>query len=408
MSFTYKIILDTRRPKLNDTYPLKIRVYNNGRFRELSLNIKARKADWDSNSETLNKGTNNYTELSYKLTQAKSKIERIILLSEEKGIYSLDQLLQEFNGNRIKKTTPYLQKYGNELIEELNAAKRVGTAMAYEQAISSIVSYAGKGILITNIDYTLLVKYEHHMLARGIKINTIGAYLRSIRAIYNRSIKDKLVNSTSYPFNEYTIKRETTGSRRLSVSDMRTIAHCDLPINTPIWHAKNLFMLSFYLIGMNYSDLLILRTSNIENDILSYRRSKTKKLYKLTLPAPAIEIINYYLSFPSHNDHYYILPFLNYSDDIVWRKKRVKQICKNNNTQLSEISRKFLGGIKLTTYYARYTWSNIAKDLGYSNDIIAEALGHEYGNKVTHIYLDKYDREAIDKVNSHVIDTVAQ
>jgi len=31
----------------------------------------------------------------------------------------------------------------------------------------------------------------------------------------------------------------------------------------------------------------------------------------------------------------------------------------------------------------RYTYANIAKQLGYSKDLIAEALGHEYGNKVT-------------------------
>lgn len=30
---------------------------------------------------------------------------------------------------------------------------------------------------------------------------------------------------------------------------------------------------------------------------------------------------------------------------------------------------------------------------------IAEALGHEYGNKVTGIYLDNYDLEVIDEMN---------
>ena len=56
-----------------------------------------------------------------------------------------------------------------------------------------------------------------------------------------------------------------------------------------------------------------------------------------------------------------------------------------------------------TTYYARYSWSNIARGLGYSKDIIAEGLGHEYGNKVTGIYLDQYDTSIIDEMNAKVI-----
>jgi hypothetical protein len=40
--------------------------------------------------------------------------------------------------------------------------------------------------------------------------------------------------------------------------------------------------------------------------------------------------------------------------------------------------------------------------LGYSKDIIAESLGHEYGNKVTGIYLDFYENEVIDEVNERV------
>jgi len=59
----------------------------------------------------------------------------------------------------------------------------------------------------------------------------------------------------------------------------------------------------------------------------------------------------------------------------------------------------------LTFYYARYTWANVAKQLGYSKDKIAEALGHEYGNKVTGIYLDNYGNEVIDEMNLEVINT---
>jgi len=35
--------------------------------------------------------------------------------------------------------------------------------------------------------------------------------------------------------------------------------------------------------------------------------------------------------------------------------------------------------------------------------LIAEALGHEYGNKVTNIYLDSFDKDVVDAMHYKVI-----
>jgi integrase len=51
----------------------------------------------------------------------------------------------------------------------------------------------------------------------------------------------------------------------------------------------------------------------------------------------------------------------------------------------------------------RYSYANVAKQLGYSKDLIAEALGHEYGNSVTGIYLEQFDNEVVDKMNQELI-----
>ena len=47
----------------------------------------------------------------------------------------------------------------------------------------------------------------------------------------------------------------------------------------------------------------------------------------------------------------------------------------------------------------RYSYANVAKQLGYSKDMIAEALGHEYGNSVTGIYLEQFDLRVVDNMN---------
>ena len=45
--------------------------------------------------------------------------------------------------------------------------------------------------------------------------------------------------------------------------------------------------------------------------------------------------------------------------------------------------------------------------LGYSKDLIAEALGHEYGNSVTGIYLEQFDLKVVDNMNQALIEAVS-
>ena len=45
--------------------------------------------------------------------------------------------------------------------------------------------------------------------------------------------------------------------------------------------------------------------------------------------------------------------------------------------------------------------------MGYSKDLIAEALGHEYGNSVTGIYLEQFDLELVDEMNLQIIQEVS-
>ncbi|MCC8119052.1 MAG: tyrosine-type recombinase/integrase [Bacteroidales bacterium] len=60
---------------------------------------------------------------------------------------------------------------------------------------------------------------------------------------------------------------------------------------------------------------------------------------------------------------------------------------------------------ELTTYTMRHSWATIARSIGISKDVIAQALGHDMGNRMTEIYLD-YDRTEVDKANRKVLDWV--
>jgi integrase len=125
---------------------------------------------------------------------------------------------------------------------------------------------------------------------------------------------------------------------------------------------------------------------------------KTHKVYSILLQKQTKALIEKW-----NTDSHYLMPVLSPTLEGMTLKKKTQQAIHICNNYLKKIA-KDLGITKeVSTYYARYSWANIARGLGYSKDLIAEALGHEYGNKVTGIYLDSYDHTVIDEANSTVM-----
>ena len=89
------------------------------------------------------------------------------------------------------------------------------------------------------------------------------------------------------------------------------------------------------------------------------------------------------------------------------RTQALHQKRKLINQHLKKIGQSIGAREVLTSYVFRYSYANIAKQLGYFKDLIAEALGHEYGNAVTGIYLEPFDLDEVDKMNVIIYNQIA-
>jgi integrase len=148
---------------------------------------------------------------------------------------------------------------------------------------------------------------------------------------------------------------------------------------------------------------LTLTKENIVDDRIVFRRKKTHKVYSIQIQEKTKDILNYYASSLPKSSNEFLLPFVKQRNNPTQLKKDILQAIKTCNKYLANMAIQCKIDKPITTYYARYSWANIAKSIGYSKDLIAEALGHEYGNKVTGIYLDHYDNATIDSMNNKVI-----
>ncbi len=403
MAITYKLYLDERTPT-GDKYPLKLRVTYNRKHRIVSLNVLLKKEEWNVRLQKVKASHPNAKLITLKINQVLNDVQETALTFEKvEKVYAVEQLVGRETDNSSKHVT--FKSFATKEINNLKKAGRIGNADAYKTASDRLLRFTdSEELKFEQIDYNLLDRFANSMLAEKVTLNAIASYMREIRALFNKAINADLVEAKYYPFKKYKIRTTKTVSRALTINEMHAIVSLEIEPDTPMWHARNYFMLSFCLIGVNFTDLFKFTRSSTNNGRVIFSRSKTKKVYSINVPDRAKEIINRYFNPESNVDH--ILPVLCKGDSHAKIDTKCHQTIKTTNKYLAKIAKLCKIEAHVTTYYARYTWANIAKTLGYSKDLIAEALGHEYGNSVTGIYLEAYDTEAIDAANAVVIEAV--
>ena len=396
---TLKLTMDKRRPYKDGRYPIIFRLSSSTTSTSIESGVKLFDKEWDFDKGKVNKTHPNSKQLNLNLKKRLLELEKSLLEinseSEEVSVKELKEML--LNGNKTVKNN--LLEFANKEIKNLIDKEKFGNAQSYQTAVNRLIGFTGKELTIDKISFSLLSDFDTQLIKDGLSVNSVAVYMREIRALLNKAIKKKLLSKELYPFDDYKIKTEKTVNRPISQSELHTVKQYSLTVGSRLWHSRNMFLLIFNLIGISFIDLSLLKHYSIQGDRVLYRRRKTGTLYSIKLTAEALRIINLYKDENSE----FLISYLRI-DGIPKKleRKTIAQNLKTCNKYLKRLGNLCELPIPLTTYVARYTWANVAKSLGYPKDQIAEALGHEYGNRITGIYLDNYGNEVIDEMNKKV------
>ena len=414
---TIKAEIKRSELKVDGTYNVKIRFTLDRKVKRLSTNLFVTQQDLTKS-------------LKFKEdTSIKREIDRLVLYYREQCLklqldqnhYSLDEIIEFLNGEQEKQQTIDFIKFSREWI----ASATIKGAPNYTTAINALVRFVGKEELDINlITLEFLEQFKAFLIgerdARTKKLmqqgkrvtsnRTLSLYLVSIKKLFSEAKrkfnkKDKnLILIPNSPFEDFKIpKQEATRKRAISVDiikklwklpykDMKKGYKSTCRYNL----AKDCFILSFCLMGINSADLY--NATEIRGNTIIYNRTKAKARRldgaKMMVDIPKIvqPLIDKYKDSTGKR----LFNFYQYYGD-------EKTFNKAINSGLKEIG-SILEVDDLEYYAARHSWATIALNkVGIDKYIVHAALNHiDDSMKVTDIYIER-DFVNENKANAKVV-----
>lgn len=290
----------------------------------------------------------------------------------------------------------YLFPFMQETIVQLQKLGKTRTAETYQSALASFMRFReDKDVLISHIKDNLIVAYENSMKASGLSSNTTSFYMRILRAVYNRAVKQGITKQ-KYPFQYVYTGVAKTRKRAVDISIVRRLAEMDLDRNPSAALARDMFLFSFYTRGMSFVDMAYLRKSDLSRGTLTYRRRKTGQNLFIRWEKCMDEIVSSY----DNPSSFYLLPIIT-SSDTDERQQYISMSHKINRS-LKSLGKKLGLPTPLTMYVARHTWANAARKKKIPISVISEGMGHT-SEMTTRIYLSSLDADIIDRANKKIL-----
>lgn len=317
------------------------------------------------------------------------------------GQYTADDIIRAFSTQSQEQS---FFSFMQGVIAKLKFLNKQRTAENYTTTLNSFRQFRdNEDLLLTEMDFDLMMRYESYLTGRGVTKNTSSFYMRILRAVYNRAVEQELTGQRN-PFRHVYTGIDKTVKRAIHFAAIKRIKELDLSCQPVLDFARDMFLFSFYTRGMSFIDMAHLRKTDLKNGIITYRRRKTGQ--QLTIKwEPCMQEIrekyernNIYRSISS--DSPYLLPILTppFGNNSSQYRSALQQI----NKSLKTIAKLANIDVPLTMYVARHSWASIAKSKNIPLSVISEGMGHD-SEATTQIYLASLDTVVIDRANSLIL-----
>ena len=248
-------------------------------------------------------------------------------------------------------------------INEIKEEGRESYAKMNEETVRVFANSEGD-VPIPAINTLLVEHFKKWMIKKGYANGNIGLRLTHLKARINELIKSGVLKTDVHPFAYTKIPTAEPKECDLSIEEFQKIQRAEVE-GKRLNLGRDMFLLSFYLCGINLKDLL---SVDLSVNILSFERIKTvhartgKSVITIPIHSEAKAIISKYINKSGFLDLGYSYTYSN--------------LQKYINLCMRELKEHL--GIKQTLcfYSARKTFAQFASELGIPDGVIDYCLGH--------------------------------
>ena len=334
------------------------------------------------------------TKLRTILNEYQEKLDSIKCIQ----MYDCKQLREILvNSTPVGQTASTFQAVAKAYIDELIEDGRENYAKLLERNCRYFTEFTKGEFLLSEITPEIITNYDRFLRnKKGIGETTIGMMMSRTRTIINRGIKKQLVKYDVSPFAYYSIKSSPVREVDITVDNLIKIKNYT-PKEKKLRVAKDCFMLSFYLGGINLADLLGIDFR--KTDKVEYIRKKARNLKQgeqrivITIPEEAKPIIKEWMKHDTGK-----LDFgykFTYSNFYRYLTRSLNTVAENLNINQ-----------KVVYYSARKTFAQFASELGIPDGVIDYCLGHSDKSKGIIRYYIKVKQKQAEIAINRVIDYV--
>ena len=398
---TTAIILEIRKPRKDDTFPVKLRVTYSRKQKYYNLQDE-RSSFIYMTKETFTKVMGERPRDSYKdLRIHLNELDRIAVedVIEKLPVFSFEAFEEKYFNKQTssRDAIALLEQREKDLVTE----GRISTAITMKNTYRSLKAYLGRKVLpFESVTVSFLKKYENWMLKKGNSLTTVGIYLRNLRTIYNYAQREGLIKDVPYPFGKdrYQIPTGKNIKKALSQQEVGMIANYKVIDGSHEHRYRDYWLFAYLCNGINVKDMARIRYADIEGDQIHITRAKTER-ERRNNPKPITIVITKRLgqiidrwSNQSTKPDEYVLPILEKGMTAKQEFHRVQDITKLINSHIGTISEDIGITLKVTTYTARHSFATVLKRSGASMEFISESLGHS-NLQTTENYLADFEIE---------------
>jgi site-specific recombinase XerD len=362
-----------------------LRIIKNRRVSYLSTKMFISPDHWDPQKEIIKRSHPEHAYLNSKLSSFIAAARRIGLNES----IEIDKIKSEVES---KVSTDFVE-YAEGLIESIKKRGQYWNWKNLKTALNKLIEFAGtRNIYFHDINEVTIREFEDWLTDRGNKKNTRHKNLQSLQRIFSGAARERVIRSDDNPFTRIRLSKERVERQKLSLEELKLLIDVEVPADSGQWHAKNIWLFSFFCGGVRFTDLCLLRWKHVQGGRIAYKMSKTGIGKNIEMVPQALKILELYRSKDKKPDDY-VFPILRkeYPDP---NKLRAAISSRNAlvNKDLKKVAEK--AGIKtpVSMHISRHTFAVVALASGMDIYSLSKALGHS-DLKITQTYLKSFDEK---------------